>query len=196
MNDTPDFNSLNSRFVPIPPIFQSLEKDGPFEHCLRCERSLLDSSEPYMIERVFKLREPIIEYAMCMSCVGESQQELSQESRDAVTRYFLENLDRERRAETLMRLADSDDVTEWIDECVLTGTPAADCRERQIMALCEGDQMRLDIGFPMMLSGLAVEGIVEVLSEQTRGWMEDFVGDNFGMPPEFVDTPDFMPVLF
>jgi hypothetical protein len=33
------------------------------------------------------------------------------------------------------------------------------------------------------------------LSEQTRGWMRDFVSDNFGMPPEFCDSPDMLPLL-
>ena len=80
-------------------------------------------------------------------------------------------------------------------ECVITGQAASECDERQIMALCRGDQMMLGISSPIMLSGAAIEKLVKLLSEQTKGWLSDFVGDNFGMPPEFCDNPDLLPLL-
>ena len=63
------------------------------------------------------------------------------------------------------------------------------------MALCRGDRMILGISSPMMISGAATEEIIGLLSEQTKGWLEDFVGDNFGMPSEFCDNPDLLPLL-
>ena len=42
-----------TRFVPIPPIFHSLLKEGPFTHCLECDRELIQANESYLIERVF-----------------------------------------------------------------------------------------------------------------------------------------------
>ena len=184
-------------FVPIPRDFHSLENDGLFKKCLKCEADLLDSGQPYLIERVFVQQEPIIEYAMCERCVLKSQEELSAESRQAVTEYMLANLDVGRR---LDRLADwsergANDAAELMDRCLFSGTPADDCREKQIAAWCVGDRMRVDHVFPLMISGLAIEELNGVLSEKTRGWMNDFVGDNFGMPPEFCDNPDFRPVL-
>ena len=185
------------KFVPIPRDFYSLENDGPFEKCLKCEVDLLHSGEPYMIERVFVQKEPIVEYAMCEACMLESQGELSAESRQAVTDYMLEKLDVGRR---LKRLADwaekgDDDASEFLDRCLFSGTAARETREKQIAAWCQGDQMRVDHIFPLMISGVAIEELNGVLSEQTRGWIDDFVGDSFGMPPEFCDNPDFRPVL-
>ncbi|MDA0808886.1 MAG: hypothetical protein O2945_03860 [Planctomycetota bacterium] len=185
------------KFVPIPSDFYSLENDGPFNKCLKCEAELLQSGTPYLIERVFVQQEPIVEYAMCEACVMASQSELSAESRQAVTDYMLSNLDVSQRLGRLSEWAeqDSDDASELMNRCLFSGTRAEDCREKQIAAWCQGDQMRVDHVFPMMISGVAIEELNGVLSEKTRGWIDDFVGDNFGMPPEFCDNPDFRPVL-
>ena len=185
------------KFVPIPSEFHSLENDGPFNKCLKCEAELLQSCMPYLIERVFVQQEPIVEYAMCEACVMASQSELSVESRQAVTDYMLSNLDVSQRLGRLSEWAEqgSDDASELMNRCLFSGTRAEDCREKQIAAWCQGDQMRVDHVFPMMISGVAIEELNGVLSEKTRGWIDDFVGDNFGMPPEFCDNPDFRHVL-
>jgi hypothetical protein len=185
------------KFVLIPREFHSLENDGPFEKCLKCEVELLHSGQPYMIERVFVLDEPIVEYAMCESCVLKSQSELSAESRQSVTDYMLSHLDIASRMQRLSAWAETgkDDASEMMDRCLFSGILAEDSREKQIAAWCRGNQMRVDHVFPLMISGVAIEALNGVLSEQTRGWIDDFVGDSFGMPPEFCDNPDFRPVL-
>jgi hypothetical protein len=184
-------------FVPIPQDFHSLESDGLFEKCLKCEMELLNSGSPYLIERVFVQQEPIVEYAMCEACVLASQSELSAESRQAVTDYMLSNIDVGQRLERLSAWTEEggDNASELMDRCLFSGTLATESREKQIAAWCLGDQMRVDHVFPLMISGVAIEELNGVLSEKTRGWIDDFVGDNFGMPPEFCDNPDFRPVL-
>jgi hypothetical protein len=185
------------KFVPIPSDFHSLENDGPFDECLKCEAELLQSGMPYLIERVFVQKEPIVEYAMCEACVLASQSELSADSRRAVTDYMLSNLDVGQRLRRLSDWAEQggSDASELMDRCLFSGTLAEDSREKQIAAWCLGDRMRVDHVFPLMISGVAIEELNGVLSEKTRGWIDDFVGDNFGMPPEFCDNPDFRPVL-
>ena len=195
-----DFSWLpQPRFVPIPRAFHSLEKDGPFERCVQCDAELLTSGRPYLIERVFRGTEPIIEYALCESCVEKAQQELSQESKEAVAKYLAEHVDFAARLERLNEVAgvkDEDlDAESWFDHCAVSGQSAAHTRERQIAAWCQGSQMRIDHALPLMLAGPALEELQEVLSEKTRGWMNDFVSDNFGMPPEFCDQPDIRPIL-
>lgn len=166
---------------------------------MQCDAELLSSGRPYLIERVFRGTEPIIEYALCEACVEAAQQELSQESREAVARYLGERVDFAARLERLRNLqdaADEDlDPESWFSQCAVTGHNASDSRERQIAAWCEGSQMRIDHALPLMLAGPALEELQEVLSEKTRGWMNDFVSDNFGMPPEFCDEPDVRPIL-
>lgn len=185
------------KFVPIPSEFHSLENDGPFETCVKCGAELRQSGMPYLIERVFVQQEPIVEYAMCEACVLASQGELSAESRQAVTDYMVSNLDVAQRLGQLSDWAEQggNDATELMNRCLFSETLAEDTREKQIAAWCQGDQMRVDHVFPLMISGVAIEELNGVLSEKTRGWIDDFVGDNFGMPPEFCDNPDFRPVL-
>ena len=158
---------------------------------------MLQSGMPYLIERVFVQKEPIVEYAMCEACVLASQSELSADSRQAVTDYMLSNLDVGQRLGRLSDWAEQggSDASELMDRCLFSGTLAEDSREKQIAAWCQGDRMRVDHVFPLMISGVAIEELNGVLSEKTRGWIDDFVGDNFGMPPEFCDNPDFRPVL-
>lgn len=191
------FQYPESTFVPIPREFHSLESDGLFERCLKCETDLLRSGQPYLIERVFVQQEPILEYAMCEACVLASQNELSAESRQAVSEYMLDNLDMGNRLERLSEWAEqrTDDISDLLNQCLFSGTYADECREKQMAAWCQGDQMKVDHVFPLMISGVAIEELNGVLSEKTRGWIDDFVGDNFGMPPEFCDNPDFRPVL-
>lgn len=193
MTSMHDFWPIQPRLVPIPKAFHSLELDGPFQTCLQCGGDLL-TAERYLIERVFKGTEPIVEYAMCSSCVDDASSELSAESLRNVREHFLRNLDVHSRVERLRPLLEQDDVAPWLNQCLFTGTPDSDCRERQICGWFEGDRLRLDYA-PFMLSGLAVEEIADQLSEQTRGWMQDFVGDNFGLPSEFIDNPDLLPFL-
>ncbi|MFP6766127.1 MAG: hypothetical protein VB858_21015 [Planctomycetaceae bacterium] len=184
---------LQPRFVPIPEVFHALEHDGPFRNCLRCGGDLL-LAERYLIERVFKGTEPIVEYAMCNVCVESESQGLSPESLENVRQHFLHHLDVQSRVDQLRPLLQQGDVTAWLNNCLFTGQAAEDCRERQICGWCEGDQLRLDYS-PFMLCGQAVEEIAGQLSEQTRGWMQDFVGENFGLPSEFCDNPDMLPLL-
>lgn len=193
MSPSDQFWPLQPKFVPIPVAFHSLELDGPFQNCLRCGNDLLQA-EQYLIERVFKGAEPIVEYAMCGVCVERESQRLSSESLEKVRQHFLENLDVSSRVDQLRPLLGQNEIAPWISSCLFTGQAAEDCQERQICGWCEGEQLRLDYS-PFMLCGQAVEQIADQLSEQTRGWMQDFVGENFGLPSEFCDNPDMLPLL-
>ena len=37
---------------------------------------------------------------------------------------------------------------------------------------------------PFLIGELAIEEMNELLSEETKGEMDDFMGDHFGIPPE------------
>ena len=58
---------LESLALPIPSIFYSLH-DGPFERCLVCKTELLTAPVEYEIVRLFRLEEPVTEYALCVGC--------------------------------------------------------------------------------------------------------------------------------
>ena len=186
--EIPKFRSLDREF-------HSLELDGPFTNCMICNAELSDFRVNYCIERIFSGTEPIVEYAMCMACQLELSSELSHESTAAIQKFF-SGVDFHARVERLRPHVSNveQDLAPWLDECLITGKKRSECRTYQIVCQCDGNSMQVGVT-PFMLSDDAVAQATEVLSKQTRDRMGDFMGDHFGMPPEFCETPDFFPVL-
>ena len=207
-----------SAFVPIPSIFHSLRNGGPFTQCLICDRPLLgdcrligsvsedrlDKQQPsddgpqanpptYFIERIFRGNEPIIEYALCLDCDDDLRSEISKDSLEKINHFFSEHVDLERRAARINAGQQPRSIESWLNACVVTKENFTDCHEKQIFAVCQGDQLALPTS--MMLSGTAISMVMPLLSKKTRDWIGDFTGTNFGMPPEFCDQPDVFPVL-
>ena len=176
-----------SRYVPIPSLFHSLLADGPFEKCIECEMELLKSTEPYVIERIFRGTEPIVELAVCLACREKISGELSELSRQRIQAFLEERVVWEDRIELLNE--EGDDASSWIDRCVINKTLRAECNEYQIVGFCRGDQLALG-PLPIMISGHAIEQINRLLSKSTRDRMEDFTDSHFGMPSEFRDLPN------
>ena len=180
-------------YRPISREFHSLELDGPFQHCMICNAVLADDEVEYLVERIFRGTEPIVEYAMCTVCQQEMCSELSEESQEQIRQVF-ERVDYEARIDRLRESLGEDSVAPWLDRCILTGKRREECRGYQIIGQFRGAQMCLSIT-PFMLSDQAVEEIMKVISKKTRDRLEGFMGDHFGMPPEFCEHPDFFPVL-
>lgn len=184
--------------VPIPKLFQSVEKEGPFTECIQCGGNLLDSGRQYVIEKVFRGTEPIIELAMCLNCRDDSGECMSEESAEALQAFFESRASFSDRVHQLLLRgqpdSDQESIDDWVDRCFFSGQPRSEMREFQVVALCSGGEIIRDF-FPIMISGKIMEEIAEVLSEQTKGWMDDFIETNFGMPPEFCEPPEFRPVL-
>lgn len=190
-----DFSNVSPAFTlcEIPPLFQSLELDGLFQKCCLCEQELLSLQQPYSIERIFRGSEPIIEYAMCFRCRTGQQEQISKESLLRLQNYWDKRVDQHDRAAELVGKYLKDEITidAWTDHCVLTGTPLEKCKNHQVVGLAFGDEMLLSY-LPVMISDVAIEEIQKLLSEKTRGWMDDFISDQFGMPPEFLECPPML----
>ena len=188
--------SFWTRFLPIPRKFHSLEKDGPFTHCVLCNVELIQSNSQYVIEKVFRAEEVIVEMAICFGCRQSTEKDsISEDSRRAIENFFASKTSILQRPEILEANWDNDSVDPWLDTCLFDGRKMDGLREYQIIALCQGDKIQR--GFlPAAISNEAMEALSDVLSEQTKGWMKDFLGDTFGMPPEFCEPPSYTPVLF
>ena len=180
-------------FCKLPSLFHSLEFDGPFQRCCLCERALLEGDgfqSPYFIERIFKGSEPIVEYALCFQCRSDQQERVSAESMKRIRAHWSSRVDESKRATEMVDGYLCGDLTieDWTNQCVLTGQPLSECKSHQVVGLAFGHNLMLS-ALPVMISGAAMEEIQPLLSEETQGWMDDFVSDQFGMPPEFLDVP-------
>jgi hypothetical protein len=184
-----------TRFTEIPKLLHSVELARPFTHCFHCRRNLLDSEHLYLIEKVFRGHEPILEVAMCLDCREQQCDDgMSSESAAAMRKHFEKNVDVERRLFLLAQVNDDPTIRPWIERCLLLDQPQSTFNEFQIIALCRGDKIQRDF-FPALISGPAVEQISSLLSSKTRDWMDDYIGTNFGMPSEFCEPPSFAPFL-
>jgi len=193
----PIFESLE-KLVPIPKEFRSLY-GTPFNQCIECEKELLKKgsqgeNQQYLVERVFRGSEPIIEYAICPECHARVCDDLSSESLETLRGFFSEHLSLFGNPDLYAtKEGEEEDLERWLSCCRVTNAPISETREYQMIALCEGDKMVLGPISPFVISGAVLEEAGELLSVETRDRMDDFIGSNFGMPSEFCDSP--RPVL-
>ncbi|MGE9293575.1 MAG: hypothetical protein ACQKBW_08180, partial [Puniceicoccales bacterium] len=75
-------------FYPVPKVFYSFETGEAFRSCTLCERDLFATDTRYIIEKAFRKKETIFEYAMCLDCVEREQQNLSINSRKLINHFF------------------------------------------------------------------------------------------------------------
>lgn len=77
-----------------------------------------------------------------------------------------------------------EDPEQWLTHCIIKGTAKDEMKEFQMGACFRGDKMATDFMPPFLIGELAIEEMNELLSEETKGEMDDFMGEHFGIPPE------------
>lgn len=135
----------------------------------------------YAIQKVFKnypgedKPRALFDFAMCEKCMGEARRELSTESRLRIDRFMMEGL--KKLEESGQNPGDRFEQR----LCTLSGQALSDCREYQVMAVCQADQI---LESPLCLSEAMLEEIQSLLSEKSREELNRFSENNFGWPPE------------
>ena len=184
---------MSSKYTDIPKIFYDTVDEVPLRECNRCGKDLLESGEPYVIEKGFKRKEVLFEHAICMQCAEKMKQELSKESLANIERFMMERADFEGRMEELL---DEDYSNEkWLGRCIISGEALEEQEEYQIQGMFVGDRM-LTLQFPYMIGGKALEEMQELLSAETRDELDRIKDDLIKVPPEFEDIlkPKFVPM--
>lgn len=153
-----------------------------------CNNDLLKDGFPYFIEKSVRqfpdlgTSEIIFEYAICLSCSASLSQALSETSRKRMAEYFAHH---GRFATRREKLRDAP-VSDWISHCLVKNTPIAATPEYQIVAQCCGTKLMVhDMPFAVSLD--AMDEIAALLSEETLGEMDDFIGKHFTGPPELAE---------
>ncbi|OUV17562.1 MAG: hypothetical protein CBC46_02325 [Verrucomicrobiaceae bacterium TMED86] len=176
----------------IPPLFHSVEHDGPFESCLTCKESFDEISAPYTVTKVYKGPECVFEYAMCLSCRQKMIDEMSSESRDTLESHFQSNKNLREREN---RFGDSEHHTDYLRDCAHCLKPLNEIKDYSIACMAFGSDMVYG-PFPMMVCSECEEAIQEKLSKKTREEFDRFVSENFeGPPAESIDPPKRLPLL-
>lgn len=184
--------------ITIPRIFHSDLLGAPMDHCIACEKKLLEGNTPYMIEKSlkimngFKSYSTLFEYAICMQCAQDMNGAISDLSRKKMMQYFGNNFQHQPRQDLLKNAVTNE--RDWIDRCVLKGKYVEELTECQIYGYCEGDQLIFG-EFPYMISGNALDEIVGLLSPETLNDLKD-IKDIFDKPSEFQDLLKSGPKVF
>ena len=164
--------SQPNEFSSIPKPFWSFEKEAPFQNCSLCGAELLESKSLYHIEKAFKQSEVLFECAICSDCREVISRELSENSLKLITNYLGEHVDPAERYETLIE-EHLDSPEAWIEHCMVKRTPVNDTKEYQICGEFVGDKIHYSV-FPYAIGDEAIEELTQLLSDQTRGALDDF----------------------
>ncbi|VGO22770.1 hypothetical protein [Pontiella sulfatireligans] len=165
--------------IPLPEIFWSFETGQPMGHCSVCGCDLMEGCLDYQIEKAFKDGETIFEAAVCTRCQFEVFSELSEKSREQITRYFTRRISmHERTSECLERFGT--DHRKWIAHCLIKGYPLEECGEYQLYGYCSGGELVFN-GAPHILSGEVIEEITDLLSAASLGVLGKLSDRLFGI---------------
>lgn len=174
--------------IDIPDFLFSSDTGGPHERCMVCNSYLLSEGFPYFVEKSVRqfpelgTSEIIFEYALCLSCAAALNAALSATSRQRMAEYFAQHGRFDARRE---KLHDAP-VDEWVAHCLIKDTPIATAPEYQIVAQCIGRKLVVH-DMPFAISLEAMDEIASLLSEETLGEMDDFMGKHFTGPPELAE---------
>lgn len=168
-----------SDFYPAPKVFWCFETGEMFRRCFMCDIDLMIEGTNYLIEKAFRKKEVIFEYAMCYDCVQQMRETLSVQSRKLIDNYFDEHVDIEERRKTLIE-THGRRTHSWIGNCLITGTPISQCEEYQIYGWFI-DKDIVFTGMPYMLSGVVLDELLNLLSNETIGVLDDFSKKLFGI---------------
>ena len=177
--------------------------DGePFTHCKLCERELIQSNCEYVIERALKQEQVIFEYALCKTCMEKAQSKWSDQSLRDVNQYMQSAIRFPIYFKESMDYLESENPEEFdlesrLGRCAVKNAPIEEAHEYQIMGMFKGDKMLVSV-FPYMLSGTAMDEIVDLLSAETLGELDEFTDELLSWPPELSDlNPNQRkPILF
>jgi len=169
--------------TPIPPLLHSLF-DGPFEQCLMCQGKLLAPPTEYLIVRMFRHDEPIVEYALCIPCHERQWESYSAETRARLMADVpADTADSEVDFSSEAAAEVDSDFERRIAHCRSTGTPRGECDVYQVTAVCTGPCLALWSSGPWMRSGESLRESWKLWSPESRGHYDDFVEEFLGPTP-------------
>lgn len=182
------------KWTEIPQLFWSDLTNSPFEHCIHCEKPLLEGNMDYMIEKAIQSTDKegvystIFEYAICFECADQLKAQLSVSSMENINRFYAEKVDMNKRREAL--LADAGHTEEdWLKDCIIKHRPSKGGEEYQIYGQCNGKRF-LYYDMPFMISGEALDEMIDLISDETMDELDRFKDDLITGPPEFKEILD------
>jgi hypothetical protein len=155
---------------PVPSPLHSEYEEQPFSRCTDCRAQLSTVADGFVISKIYKASECIMEYALCSPCQHRLVSNYSEESRARLSAWQRDHF------------LDLDSL----DCCGFCGDPSSGTGEFSIAGMCHGSSLTYAIH---VCSGCA-GAMLELISTATRESWQRFVDDNFpGVPANFLPEP-------
>lgn len=139
----------------IPSFFFSTVEKKPFEACSYCEKSL--SGNHYIIEKLIQGQEPMVEFALCTTCIDGLIASLSKES--------LENMSKKKEAFLFIPG----------DHCISCKKTSKEAKRSIHVAMFYGQKYVLESH--VWTCSECIKEKQKLLSKKTRERLEDFNRD-------------------
>ncbi len=178
-----------TRYVKIPELFYSEATKQRFQFCIECKKYLLNSGKFYIIEKAvrnfkkFKKRDIVFEYALCSDCEEAIWHKMSKSSAEKLEEYYSRNIDYQSRMRKFEKLEEQD-LDKMTSNCLIKDKSTDEVDEYILVAFCIDENIIVHYS-PYMICGEAMDEIVQLMSNKTIDVIDDFVGRNLGIPPEF-----------
>ncbi len=188
MDSEMDF--FNMEQLSIPEEFKDSTSGKQFEKCKVCETSLQNPYIIYFIEKAIRKNiitgknDVIFEYAICYNCAMNLSSGYSKQSQENLMQYF-SAIDFNNRNKNLHQiLKEKKPLDKLFSNCIVKGTSKENLEEYQLIGLFQGSHIMPTFA-PFMLGGEATDEMMNLLSDQTLGEIDDFIGEHFTGPPGF-----------
>lgn len=174
--------------IDIPGQFYSDSEGKPFENCLVCNKYLLKEGTSYVVEKALKTYKDydfystVYEYAICSECHWKMQEQMSEESKISLQKYYSETLTKKSTEPILINMNDFD-LNEMLSRCFFKGSSVKEMKEYQVVAQFDGTKMVLNMP-PLVIGQEALNEMSALLSERTIDEMNGFRDKFLGPPPD------------
>jgi hypothetical protein len=183
---------------PIPEILKDTLTRDYLRECILCNTDVLKTGVPYAIEKAFKrfpeldVEQTVFEYCICQNCHLQSRKELSVKSLENIESFFLAH--QQIILEHSLKSAIAESAEELFEVGLISGQAKNDLNGYQLFAHCQGEEVLVDRG-AFMLTDATIEQLSSLISQKTRDHLNDFMDNNFGLPPELKKKLTDNPVL-
>lgn len=173
----------------IPKEFYSASTGSPFDRCIECDKFLLDGKTEYLIEKAVKnypgyqAQDTLFDYAICMTCAQAMHAKMSKESLEKMQQYFADNVDLKERQKD----SEIEDLGILTQKCMIKKTSRTESTEFQLYAHCVGDKVFMG-NPPYLISGEAMEEVMELLSKATKDELGGFFEKHFSPDPDLFEN--------
>lgn len=180
----------------IPESFHSSETGEPYRECSICGTGL---EGMYFIEKAFQRThdktefKAVFEYALCEDCKNGMMVNISKESMKNIQNFAMEMDD------ALFQNRDDFDprMDYMLSHCLATGKSIDELDEYHLIGIFENDKI---IQLPMVYGESFIEEYSELLSDETKGFFDDFFNHITIIPPALAklledEKPKRRPVL-